>query len=514
MLFRSQLNDFYQHHVARNLNQFTKKPEEFWEKHKPNRWTRAATPALAASTWLERKTRLRSVESHRRMALDTSRPMRIRRQELFRGVMAGLKAEFSGWIDFAQRLPNLDLQLILEAAGVAVVTKKSTSNDANRTLADNVWRETDERPEIHLNPLVQGRLVNLTLFHELFHLTHPAVQGRGHAELRTPVEILATFFAREMLLPAPAAQNLLTTNVARFPDSLAESALRHSRREAFEFVFESSSDSHSLLQVVVPSPPHNPYKEPLFPSLDVLSASLFGENCYGGGVPLLSEFAISPGPQGQDAPILQSVTPDGLRGLKDFGKSVSQALQDAGVIDAQFDSFKGFLGSKELHFDAAVPIPKMHLKDVQIGGGQYFCLWAPTMSFRVYDPELDLRPQDCLIAIEDDDGSLAGRWLQNQAQGHPGGPLALPADLVDDKRRASFDDWAVAIEVTFLKPPSLDAKAQMMLWQARYIAYRLIEGDEMTACGCGNPDCPTFQLANEIASRVRAEMELDFDDDR
>ena len=97
---------------------------------------------------------------------------------------------------------------------------------------------------------------------------------------------------------------------------------------------------------------------------------------------------------------------------------------------------------------------------------------------------------------------LIRRWSQNQAAGYPVGPLALPADLVDDKRGASFDDWAVAVEESFLKPPSLDAKAEMIVWQAHCIADRLLKGDAMTACECGDPDCFTFKLAIRLAFKI------------
>ena len=493
MIFRSQLSDFHQDHVKQNLNQFTLKLEEFMSDHRSNGWTRAAQPVLAANVWLERKTRLKNVESHRRMALDTRLTMDIRRQELFRGVMAGLKAEFSGWIDFAERSPELDLRLIFEAAGVAVATRERTPGDAKRTLADNLWKKTDERPQIALNPLVQGKLVNLVLFHELFHLIHPA--GRGHSDPDTPVEILANCFAREMLLPAPAVQNLLTANVEKFFHNSIESVLRHSRREVFEFTFERSSVGRHLSEVVVQERPDFRDKY-LRPSRDILSASLFGENCYVGRHPGGYNFSIAPDQQSTDAPILQFVTPDGLFYPMFDDESVRKALQDT----------IGFSPSVEGPFAVAVQIPKIHLKDmkkdIQIGGGQYFCLWARVLNIDIYRLGLDPRPRYHLIAIEDNDGSLDGRWLQNQAEDRPGGPLAFPADLVDDKRGASFEDWAVAVEESFLKPPSLNAMIEMRVWQAACISYRLFQGEYMTACECGNPDCLTFQMAREMAQSV------------
>ena len=399
MILRSQLSDFHQDHVKQNLNQYSLKLKEFMADQRSNGWTRAAQPVLAASAWLERKTRLRSVESHRRMALNTRLCMHIRRQELFRGVMAGLKAEFSGWIDFAQRAPELDLRLIFEAAGVAVAVREDSPNDAKRTLADNLWQCTDERPAIALNPSVPEVLVNHVLLHELFHLTHP--KGQGHTVSGTPVEILADCFAGEMLQPAPAAQNLITTGVVeQVLNETMQSVLRHSRREAFEFVFEWSSGGHSLREVVVPAPPDYRDRDERAPSRDILSASLFGENCCEEVSFGVSAFRIRSS-QPADALTVNCLTPDGLHLKSGFGEATRQALQDAGVIDVHLNTPMDLLRPGEERFVAAVQIPKIDLEGMQIGGAQYFCWWITARSLDVYGPEQDPLPVYGLIAIED-----------------------------------------------------------------------------------------------------------------
>ena len=374
---------------------------------------------------------------------DPDVPEQERRMALYSAVMATLRAVSTArryQFHWTNRSRRNDQENVVPLAFAAAGIHRAGLDNRTAQWALSHWGQ-GKGPEIMIHPKTIGAgILNLGLFHELFHMTSPL--GGGFCLNGNAMEILANRFAVEMAHPLPGLIHYAETDAKALINRTLDctEVMRTTSRRMFHISVPATGDA-SKGSIVVQAGERFPKwwdwggngDPPAWDDLAFWSkpglVDFRPPNIYPAPAHTLT------GPGG----FLNLQTKDGLYYAMPMHPKIWPLLAETGILSPE--EFAGMaLGNR---------IDQVGVKDIQgiemdgstiISGGRYFILYMRRRGI-LFPSHLSLESYE-VLAIEDEDDYLYHAWEKAlSGQRFRSGPLLPPGNPQRHEHLVPFNNW-------------------------------------------------------------------------